>query len=370
MNEFLERITKLSPKRLALLTLDLQQRLEAAEARAAEPIAVVGMGCRFPGEATGLDAYWSLLQRGVDAVTEVPPERWNAEAIFDGGIPASGRSASNWGGFLKDVDRFDAKFFGISRREAVSLDPQQRLLLEVSWEALEHAGIGPDSLAASQTGVFVSVGGLDYYRLLVNAGPEQMDAYSVSGSAPSMAAGRVAYFLGLQGPALTVDTACSSSLVAVHLACQSLRNGECLTAIAGASSLMLSPETTIGLSQAHMLSPRGRCRAFDASADGIVRGEGCGVVVLKRLSDARAAGDRILAVLRGSAINQDGRSSGITAPNGPAQEALIRETLRAPASPRPISITWRRTEPAHRWATPSKCERLPMCSAVIAKRAS
>jgi acyl transferase domain-containing protein len=327
VSDFLERVSKLPPKRLALLALELNTRLERLARRVEEPVAIVGIGCRFPGQASDPESFWRLLRDGVDAITEIPADRWDLEAFYDPDPDAPGKMATRWGSFLADADRFDAKFFGIAPREAVGLDPHQRLLLEVAWEALEHAGQAPDRLLNSQTGVFVGPGNGDYYQRLVERGPAAVDAYLVSGNAHSMAAGRLSYFFGFRGPSLTVDTACSSSLVAVHLACQALRSGECRLTIAGGANLILSPENMIGLSKAHMLSSEGRCKTFDRAADGIVRGEGCGVIVLKRLSDAQADGDRVLAVLLGTAINQDGRSNGITAPNGPAQEAVIREAL-------------------------------------------
>ena len=225
------------------------------------------------------------------------------------------------------MDQFDAKFFGISPREAASIDPQQRLLLEVAWLALEDAGIAPDRLLGSQTGVFVGVCTCDYAEILRSLGAEGIDAYRGSGTVHSVAAGRVSYALGLQGPAVAIDTACSSSLVAVHQACQALRAGECSTALAGGANLILSPEMMIWLSRARMLSPDGRCKTFDASADGFGRGEGVGVVVLKRLAEAERDGDRVLAVIRGSAVNQDGASGGLTVPNGPAQERVIAAAL-------------------------------------------
>ena len=327
MSDFLNRISKLSPKRLALLAADLQAKLEKREQRDREPIAIVGIGCRLPGGANDAQSYWDLLSNGVDAIREVPADRWNLDDYYDPDPEAPGKLATRWGGFIDDVDQFDAKFFGITPREAINQDPQQRLLLEVAWEALENAGQAPDQLMGSPTGVFLGQCSGDYYQLVLDNAPESLDAYLVSGSAPSMAAGRISYLLGLHGPSFVVDTACSSSLVALHLACQSLRNNECRMALAGGSNLMLTPETTIGLSQAKMLSNDGHCHTFAESANGIVRGEGGAVVVLKRLSDAQADGDNIVAVIRGTAINQDGRSSGITAPNGPAQEAVIREAL-------------------------------------------
>lgn len=327
MSDFIDRIKRLSPKGLALLALDLQTRLGQCERRETEPIAVIGLGCRFPGGVDNPESYWRLLRKGVDAITVVPSDRWDVDAYYDPDAQAPGKMATRWGGFLEQIDQFDARFFGIAPREAVSLDPQQRILMEVVWEAIEHSGLPPDRLIGSRTGVFVGICTGDYYQRVLQGNPDNFDAYLVSGSAPSMAAGRISYLLGLQGPSFVLDTACSSSLVAVHVACQSLKSGECDMVLAGGVSLILNPEPTIGLSKAGMLSPDGRCRSFDADANGFVRGEGCGVIVLKRLSDAEANGDNILAIIRGSAVNQDGRSSGITVPNGPAQEALIRQAL-------------------------------------------
>ena len=328
MSDFLERIAKLSPKRLALLAADLQAKVDDLERARTEPIAIIGMGCRFPG-ANDPEAFWKLLDGGIDAITEVPRARWDVDAWYDPDPDAAGKMSTRFGGFLEHVDRFDAGFFGIAPREAVSMDPQQRLLLEVSWEALEDAGHAPDQLTGTRTGVFVGVCNSDYYQLVMKGDPRRLDAYVASGGSHSVAAGRLSYALGLQGPSMAVDTACSSSLVAVHLACQSLRAGESRMALAGGVNLMITPDVTMLLSRARMMAPDGRCKAFDARADGFVRGEGCGVVVLKRLADAQADGDRILAVIRGTAVNQDGRSNGLTAPNGPAQEAVIREALAA-----------------------------------------
>ena len=327
MSEFLDRITKLSPKRLALLAVELQSKLEALEGAGSEPLAVIGLGCRFPGGADSPAAFWRLLERGGDAITEVPRDRWDVDAYFDPDPDAPGKMSTRFGGFIADVDRFDAQFFGITPREAASMDPQQRLLLEVAWEALEDAGQAPDRLTGSATGVFVGLCNADYFHGIVRGDPAGLDAYVATGGAHSVAAGRLAYLLGLQGPNVAVDTACSSSLVAIHLACQSLRSGECRMALAGGVNVILSPETTIILSRAHMMAPDGRCKAFDARADGFVRAEGAGLVVLKRLSDAQADGDEVLAIIRGTAINQDGRSNGLTAPNGPAQEAVLRSAL-------------------------------------------
>jgi acyl transferase domain-containing protein/acyl carrier protein len=299
-----------------------------ASADVAEPVAIVGLGCRMPGGANDPEAFWQLLRDGVDGISEVPADRWNARALYDADPAAPGKMNTRWGGFLRDVDQFEPQFFGISPREAVFMDPQQRMVLEVSWEALEYAGIRPDHLAGTRSGVFIGISTYDYGQMLMRGGDRtRLDAHIGTGISPSVTAGRLSYVLGLQGPAMSIDTACSSSLVSVHLACQSLRSGECRMALAGGVNLVLLPESNIILSKARMLSPDGRCKTFDARADGYVRSDGCGMVVLKRLSDALADGDRVLAVIRGSAINQDGRSSGLTVPNGPAQEALIREAL-------------------------------------------
>ncbi len=292
-----------------------------------DAIAIVGIGCRMPGGVVSPESFWTLLREGVDAVSEVPADRWNADAYYDPDPDSPGKMVTRWGGFVEDVDRFDPQFFGIAPREAAGMDPQQRLLLEVSWEALEHAGQAPDRLHGSNTGVFVGISTNEYLQLQIKAGASRLDAHAGTGGAVSVAAGRLSYSLGLQGPALAVDTACSSSLVAVHLACQSLQRGECDMALAGGVNLTLAPEANVILSRARMLSPEGRCKTFDASADGYVRGEGCGVIVLKRLAEAEQAGDRVLAVIRATAVNQDGRSGGLTVPNGPAQEALIRKAL-------------------------------------------
>ena len=331
MSELLKQFAAMSPKRLALLALELQEKLDAAARSEAEPMAVVGMACRFPGGADDPERFWDALRNGRDAIGEVPRDRWDIERYFDADPEAPGKMYARHGGFLRGVDQFDAHFFGISPREAVTMDPQQRLLLEVCWEALEDAACPPASLVGTPTGVFVGITTNDYAQLVGSVGVESLDAYSMTGNALNFAAGRLSYVLGLQGPSLSVDTACSSSLVSLHLACQSLRNGESRLALAAGVNLVLRPEPNVILSKARMLARDGRCKTFDAEADGYVRGEGCGVVVLKRLSDARADGDRILALVRGSAVNQDGPSSGLTVPNGPAQEALLREALRRAA---------------------------------------
>jgi len=330
VNDFAKRIAGFSPARLTLLCTELQAKLDAAGAAAAEPIAVVGMACRFPGGAVDLDSFWELLENGVDAVSEIPRDRWDVDAFYDPNPDAPGKMYCRRGGFLQNVDGFDPQFFNISPREAVSLDPQHRLLLEVTWEALENAGHNPLALRGSLTGVFVGIGADDYAKLQVRlASPESVTAYSGTGNAYCYGAGRLSFFFGAQGPSFPVDTACSSSLVAGHLACQSLRLRECNLAIVGGVHLMLSPAGSIFLSRARALAPDGRCKTFDARADGYVRGEGCGVVILKRLSDAVASNDRILALIRGSAINHDGPSSGFTVPNGQAQQAVIKAALAA-----------------------------------------
>jgi microcystin synthetase protein McyG len=328
MREILERISRLEPKRVALLAAQLQQRVDALEAARREPIAIIGMACRFPGGANSPEAFWELLRDGVDTVREVPAERWDIDALYDPDPDVPGKMATRWGAFLDDVSGFDAPFFGIAPREAAGMDPQQRLLLELAWEALERAGLDAERLAGSATGVFVGISGSDYGQLMLAAGQSVIDAYSASGAAHSVAAGRISFVLGLHGPCFPIDTACSSSLVAVHQAVQSLRAGECRAALAGGVNLIISPDTTIALSKVHMMAPDGRCKAFDARADGFVRGEGGALLLLKRLSDAQADGDPIVAVIRGSAINQDGRSNGLTAPNGPAQEAVILGALK------------------------------------------
>ena len=318
----------------------LESKLAAAEAELSEPIAILGMACRFPGDADTPAAYWELLVAGRDAVTEVPPTRWDVDAVFDPDPDVAGKTYTRWGGFISQVDGFDAAFFGVSPREATSLDPQQRLLLEVTWEALEHAGIAPSSIAGSNTGVYVGMSTHDYAMEFTAAGGlKRSDAYTASGSSHSIASGRLSYFLDLHGPNFPVDTACSSSLVAIHSAIQSLRRREASLALAGGVSLTLTPVGAILTSRARMMSFDGRCKAFDTSADGYVRSEGCGMLVLKRLSDAQRDGDRVLALIRGSALNQDGRSSGLTAPNGAAQEAVIRAALaNARLSPTDISV--------------------------------
>ncbi|WP_165360758.1 type I polyketide synthase [Candidatus Chloroploca sp. Khr17] len=305
----------------------LEAKLAATERARTEPIAVIGMSCRFPGGVDSPERFWQLLYEGRDAVTELPPERRKIAEAFgvtvndDPGKPV-------WrGGFLDQIAYFDPQLFGITPREAQTMDPQQRLVLEVAWEALERAGLAPDRLAGSRTGLFLGISTNDYSDIVRAQGYANIDAYAATGGSMNVAAGRVSFVLGLQGPAMAVDTACSSSLVAVHLAVQSLRNGESSMALAGGVNVVLMPDGFVSFSSWGMMASDGRCKAFDARADGFVRAEGCGMLVLKRLSDAQAAGDPILAVIRGSAVNQDGRSSGLTVPNGRAQQAMLQQAL-------------------------------------------
>lgn len=303
-------------------------RLETGREPAREPIAIIGIGCRFPG-ARGHEAFWKLLRDGVDALTEIPPDRFDINAYHNPRPGTPGKIVTRQGGFLEEIDQFAPYFFGISPREATTMDPQQRLLLEVAWEALEDAGVVPGDLAGSPTGVFIGMCASDYGDLQLHLGDlGNMDVYSVPGSARSILAGRLSYILDLQGPAVAMDTACSSSLIAVHLACQSLWLEECTLAFAGGVNVILMPEPFVCFSLAGMLAPDGRCKFGDARADGFVRGEGAGVVVLKRLSLALADGDPVHAVIRGSAANNDGRSSGLMMPSRPAQEAVLRDAFR------------------------------------------
>ncbi|MBO0830514.1 MAG: acyltransferase domain-containing protein, partial [Actinobacteria bacterium] len=297
----------------------LRAELQEIQAAKSAPVAIVGMACRMPGGAEDPESFWEFVRGGGDAMREVPAGRFAGSRVPDG----------TWkGGFLQDIETFDAAFFGISPREAATMDPQQRLLLEVGWEALEDAGIAAERLAGTQTGVFLGVTNLDYNtRQLQEVNAEELEAHFVTSGAAPFAAGRLSYWLGLAGPSLTVDTACSSSLVGLHLGCQSLRAGDCDTALVGGVNVMLSPESFVVLAKTRALSPDGACKTFDARANGYARGEGCAIVVLKRLKDAQAAGDRILAVIKGSAVNQDGRSSGITVPNPLAQQAVVRQAL-------------------------------------------
>ncbi len=307
---------------------ELQAEITGIEQKSTEAIAIIGTACRFPG-ANNPEAFWQLLQNGVNAVREIPSERWDVDAYYDRNPEVPGKMYTRHGYFIDGVDQFDPGFFGISPREAAAIDPQQRLLLEVSYEALQRAGQSPQQLKGSRTGVFIGLCFDDYAKYSVSSGDTtQIDAFSSLGNTRSIAAGRIAYILGLQGPVMQLDTTCSSSLVGLHLACQSLRNGESDMALVGGVNLMLSPEVTIGFCKLRALAPDGRCKTFDAAADGYGRGEGCGVVVVKRLSDALANRDPILAVIRGSAMNHDGASNGLTAPNGISQENVIRQALK------------------------------------------
>ncbi|WP_041233336.1 type I polyketide synthase [Cylindrospermum stagnale] len=299
------------------------------ENRQKEPIAIIGMGCRFPGKSDTPEAFWQLLRNGVNAVTDIPSSRWDLERYYDPN-PAPGKFYVRSAALLdtNEVEQFDAEFFRMASREAASLDPQQRLLLEVSWEALEHAGLAPTSLAGSQTGVFVGIHWDDYSAerfYMVN--PSEINAYPTLSNLRSLSAGRIAYVLDLHGPTMQVDTACSSALVSVHLACQSLHDRECNLAIAGGVSLLLSPKLTVGFCQMNVLAKDGRCKTFSDSVDGFAQGEGCGVVILKRLSDALRDRDPILATIRGSVVNHDGRSLTLTTPASSAQESMLRQAI-------------------------------------------
>ena len=291
-----------------------------------EPIAIVAVACRFPGSPDP-EAYWEVLSGGVDAIREIPDDRFDIDEFYDPDQETPGKIYTRSGGYLDGIDGFDPEFFGISPREAVSMDPQQRLMLEIAWEGLERAGYSPAALRGSRSGIFVGVAANEYSHLLSLDSVETIEAHFITGNALNAIAGRVAFALGLEGPAVAVDTACSSSLVAVHQACQALHSGDCDLALAGGVNVLLSPASLVAASRARMLSPDGRCKTFDAAADGYVRSEGCGILVLKRLSDAVRSGDRICAVIRGSAVNQDGASSGLTVPNGGAQQRLITAAL-------------------------------------------
>lgn len=308
-----------------------------------EPIAIIGMSCRFPGNSNTPEQFWDLIKNNQDAISDIPLDRWNVDDFYDSNPETPGKMYMRKGGFISQkVDEFDAKFFNISPTEAIDLDPLQRILLELAWEVFENSVYDPDALVGSKTGVFIGIAVPDYANLIGDKKRydlTQLSAYSITGTVNSIASGRLSHFFGLQGPAVSIDTACSSSLVATHLACESIHRGECEMALAGGINLNLSPLPFVGLCRTRALSPDGHCKTFDVRGDGYGRSEGGGIILLKSLSNALRDGDRILAIIRGSAINQDGRSSGLTVPNGTAQELLINDALNQ-AKLTPDDITY------------------------------
>ena len=334
MDPLSERLKNMTPLQRAVFALkETQGRLDALERRRSEPIAIVGMACRFPGGATDPAAFWQLLANGVDAISEIPADRWNVDEFYDPDPAAPGKMATRWGGFLTGIDEFDNHFFAISDAEAARMDPQQRLLLELAWEALEDAGLAPAKLHGTKIGVFIGISVSDY-GLMLSSDLSQSNAHVAAGTSLCLAANRLSFAFGFQGPSMALDTACSSSLVALHLACQHIRNGECEGALVGGANLLLSPIGAINLTKAGFCASDGRVRAFDAAATGYVRSEGAGIVMLKPLSAALKNQDPIYALIRGSAINQNGASNGLTAPSRAAQEQVLREAYqRSQVSP-------------------------------------
>ena len=325
MNDLSQRLQNLSPAKQEML----RRKLAGGASVVKEPIAIVGMACRFPN-ADNLQQYWDLIRRGGNATREIPNDRFPVDHLYDSDYDAPGKMVSKWACLLETLGDFDPKFFGIAPREASRMDPQQRMLLEVSWQAMEHAGILPSQLSKTPTGVFMGVSQVDYVKLVGQYDDflKLIDAHTGTGTSLSISSNRLSYAYDFSGPSASVDTACSSAMVALHQAVQSLRQHECNAALAGAVNICITPDSMISLSKARMVSPTGQCRPFHEDANGYVRGEGAGVVLLKRLSDAVADGDNVLAVIRHTAVNHGGRTSGITAPNGSAQAEVIRSAMR------------------------------------------